>query len=182
MISPTDLLIGFKEIFSAPLRDPSVLWLLAPTVSLWLILEIYFEFHKSEQLGWNTALGNGVSLCWIVIGLLKNAFEGYQDYFKITFLILLLIYSILIIYISFTHKLSAKITYTLASPTLVYFLSSVAVLYTYGLLVPSLPVIIDLLIILGLAVLIIQAIKRFTPEEFEAESEPPEIGELKEIT
>lgn len=173
-----ELLAGFKEIFSAPFKDLSVLWLLIPMFSLWLILEIYFELHKSEQLGWNTALGNGVSLCWIIIGLLRELFSKELDLLKAGVLIIILLYGVFVIFISFTHKLSAKITYALASPTLIYFIGSVAVLWAFDLLQINFAVFIDLLILLGLVVGLLQIIKHFMPEELGVDKGPelPELG------
>ena len=48
----TNILSGFKEIFSAPLRDISILWLLIPIILFWFVLEIYFGKYKGEKLGW----------------------------------------------------------------------------------------------------------------------------------
>jgi len=76
-----NLLIGFKEIFLAPSKDPSIWWLLAPIILFWLITEIYFGRHKQERLGWNTALGNGLSMFWIVIISFKVLFDKNLGFF-----------------------------------------------------------------------------------------------------
>ena len=101
-----NILIGFKEIFSAPFRDLSILWILVPIILFWFIMEVYFGRYKEEKLGWNSALGYGMSMFWIVIislrTLLANNFEIFSlD--KLLFLIFVAAYSVLIIYISFTH-------------------------------------------------------------------------------
>ena len=42
----TNILGGFKEIFSSPFRDLSILWLLIPIILFWLVMEVYFGRYK----------------------------------------------------------------------------------------------------------------------------------------
>jgi len=176
-----EILAGFGHIFTAPFRDLSVLWILIPIFSIWLILEVYFETHKSEELGWNTALGNGVSLFWLMIPLLKFIFgqEGIV-WSKAAFLILILLYGIFVIILAFTHKLSSKITYALAAPTWIYFLAGVATLWIYGSLEITSWVLLDLFILLGIVILVLQIIKKFAPQIGGMGKEgPEEFPEIK---
>ena len=97
----TNILDGFKEIFSSPFKDITVFWLLAPIILFWLILEIYFGTHKEEKLGWNTALGNGLSIFWVVVISLKSIFENNFALFsldKLLYIIFIAVYSGVIIY------------------------------------------------------------------------------------
>jgi len=66
-----EILDGFLTIFKSPSNDWSVMWLLAPIFLFWIVLEIYFDKHKKEALGWNTALGDGLSLFWVAITCVK---------------------------------------------------------------------------------------------------------------
>src|SRR3989344_9539006 len=95
-----NLLLGFSEIFSSPLKDLSVWWLLSPVILFWFVIEIYFGRYKKEKLGWNTALGNGLSMFWIVVISLKVLFEGQfglHNLGKLVFVIFIALYSIFII-------------------------------------------------------------------------------------
>ena len=161
-----NILIGFKEIFSAPLRDLSILWFLTPLVLFWLILEIYFGRYKSEKLGWNTALGYGLSMFWIVIISFKTMFENNFELFsisKLLFVIFVAAYSIFIISISFTHRLKEKIFFLFTSPTIVYYLFGVTLLLIDDLLKINFWVFIDL-IILYIIILILEIIlKKIVP-------------------
>ena len=157
-----NLLGGFKEIFSAPFRDLSILWFLTPIILFWFVMEIYFSRYKEEKLGWNSALGYGMSMFWIVIISFKTMFENNFELFsidKLLFVIFVAVYSILIIFISFTHKLQAKIFFLFTSPTAVYYLLGIALLWVNGLFNVSLWVIIDL-IILYIMILIFELILR----------------------
>jgi hypothetical protein len=162
----TNLLNGFGEIFSAPLKDLSILWLLTPVILFWLILEIYFGRYKKEALGWNTALGNGLNLFWIVVISLRSLSlkgSGLFSIDKLIFVIFIAIYSAFIIFISFTHKIKEKTFFLLASPTIIYYLSGIAILWIHNLITISIWLIIDL-IILYLVILVLEAIlKKFIP-------------------
>lgn len=174
-----NLVLGFKEIFSSPFKDPSIWWLLGPIVLFWLITEIYFGRHKSERLGWNTALGNGLSMFWIVVISLKVLFAGNFGLFsidKLIFIIFTAFYSVFIIIISFTHKIKESVFFLIASPTAVYYLSGIAVLWIHNLINMSLWVFIDL-IIFYLAILIFEMIlKKLIPAASKQEHSDLQLG------
>lgn len=162
----TNILTGFKEIFSAPLRDLSVLWLLAPIILFWIIMEVYFGRYKEEKLGWNSALGYGLSMFWIVVISFKTLFENNFELFsidKLLFVIVVAAYSVFIIFISFTHRLKEKIFFLFTSPTMVYFLFGVAVLLVNNLLNVTLWVIIDLIILYILILIFETILKKLIP-------------------
>jgi hypothetical protein len=153
---------GFGEIFSSIFREFGVLWLLIPLFILWLVLEIYFDIHKGESLGWNTALGNGITLFWITADVMRSLFERNPSDFWMRFIItgVVLLYAILIIYLSFTHKISEKWDYPISSPTPIYYIAGVTILWGYGVLEVNKFVAIDL-VILFVAILIIKQILRW---------------------
>jgi len=158
----TNILEGFREIFSSPLRDLSILWLLIPIILFWLFMEVYFGRYKEEKLGWNSALGYGLSMFWIVVMSFKTMFENSFELFsidKIIFVIFVAAYSVFIIFVSFTHRMKAKIFFLFTSPTLVYYLFGIALLLVNDLLNITLWVIIDL-VILYIIILIFELILR----------------------
>lgn len=130
-----NMFFGLQEIWAAFTFDLSILWILAPIIIIWLFSEIYFGMFKSEKLGWNNVLGNGVTLLWIGVDAMRYIFsaERVGDFWP-RFIIfgIMIIYSIFLIDISFTRKLGETISYALGSPTPIYYLSSVAVLWSYG--------------------------------------------------
>lgn len=138
---------ALKEILTAPFRNTNILWQLAPVIILWMIIEIYFDTHKREQLGWNTAIGNSISLSWISLAAIQQLFasksaslySGITHFKWSTFFLILvfLLYAIFIAFISFMHSFSPEVTYVLAYPTIVYFLSIVAILFGSGVIIPN---------------------------------------------
>jgi len=151
-----DLLRAFVEIFKPMFVDISLFWYLGPILLFWLILEIYFSRYKSEELGWNTALGNGLSVFWILIISMKFLFDNQRENFewvKFFAILIMMIYAIFIIMNSFSHKLKEKASFLLASPTVTYYLSGIAILWTYGNLEITRWVLIDLVILYGFVLL-----------------------------
>jgi len=131
----SNLWAAFVEVLRSMFKDPSVFWFLGPVLLFWLILEIYFSKYKKEELGWNTALGNGLSVFWILIVCIKYLFENHMANFewqKFIALMVILVYAFFIIINSFSHKLKENVSFLLASPTITYYLSGVAILWTYG--------------------------------------------------
>jgi hypothetical protein len=130
---------AIKSIFISIQHQPSILWYLAPIAVLWFILEIYFGVYKKEKLGWNTALGNGITLMWICVESMRYLFFNKPAPFWGRFVIVMaiLIYAVLIIFFSFSHHMSSKVTYTLASPTPVFYLSAVTAMWSHGLIATS---------------------------------------------
>jgi hypothetical protein len=165
------MLDAFLDILKSPFVDLSILWVLIPIISLWLVLEIYFGRYKSESLGWNTALGNGISLLWVNIENMRYLFSQQPENFLVRFIPvgMIIFYGIFIVYISFTHKFSSKITYALAAPTPIYFLSSVSALWGHGSLKLTWFVIFDLFMLYLFCLIIFTLIRRFLPEVSEEE-------------
>jgi len=178
-----EMLLGFKDIFAAPFRSLEALWILIPLFILWVVLEVYFVKFKTEKLGWNTALANGITLGWLTLQGMKGLFEAKPDPFWFRFIanVLILSYASLIIYSSFTHKISEKWNFVIASPTPVYYLGVFSVMWGFGTLQINRYVLIDLLIlfiVLNLLLLILRKVVK--PAEIE-EEKPPETPELPDF-
>lgn len=154
---------SFVNIVKPMFIDPSLIWFLGPIFLFWFIFEVYFSRYKKEELGWNTALGNGLSVFWILIISIKYLFEEHMKNFewsKFIALVIIMLYSIFIIINSFSHRLKEKVSFLLASPTITYYLSGVAVLWTYGKLEITIWVLIDLIIFYGFVLLVELVLKK----------------------
>jgi hypothetical protein len=142
LVFATELITEMKNIFIGVSTKPFLLWQIAPLIILWIILEVYFGRYHKEKLGWNTALGNGISMMWIVLSALQFAFSN-QEKFKVSwslFVSLFLIggYSIFIIAISFKHSFKSKWVYLFASPTPVYYFSIISLMIAHQVIILSL--------------------------------------------
>ncbi len=174
-----EILKGFLEIIKAPFLKASTWWILAPIFLLWFTLEFYFGEYKKESLGWNTSLANGVSLTWIGLMAMRHLFEikGEGFWTKFIAVIIITIYGLFIVYISFTHKFTPKLVYTLASPTPIYFMSIVVVLWAFDQLQMRGWIILDLFIFFVLNMLFFIIIRKLLPTKEETptteEAAPP---------
>ena len=160
----SNLAKGFPQIAKSFTKDLSILWLITPVLLFWIIIEIYLDRYKKEDLGWNTALGNGLSVLWVSLICLRFLFELDFKHFqwsKLIALIIIFIYGCFVVINSYYHRLKKKVSFVLASPTPIYFLSLVAILWTYGYLPINFWIILDLIIlytIIGLIELILKKI------------------------
>ena len=170
------LLSAAGDIARSPFVQFEVLWLLIPLFLLWLILTVYFDIHRGEKLGWNTALGNGITLFWISADVMRALFAGRPGGFgvRITINVIVLFYAVLIIYSSFAHKLPEKWNFLMASPTVVYYIAGATILWGYGSLPFNRFVAIDL-VILFIIVLLFKGVLRLLLRK-KAVTEAPEIG------
>ncbi|MBT3406637.1 hypothetical protein HN419_05740 [Candidatus Woesearchaeota archaeon] len=161
------ILDGFAEIGRSYIRDASIWWVLAPVIILWIVLEVYFGEYKKEKLGWNTSLANGITLLWVNIEAMRFIFSipGIDmKWIRFVVLLFILAYAGFIIYISFTHKFSAKVTYILASASPIYYLSMISILWSHGQLQMTWWVLLDLILLFGLLLFIFWIIRKFIPE------------------
>lgn len=170
------ILMGFWDIIRAPFLKASTWWLLGPIFLLWFTLEFYFGEYKKESLGWNTSLANGISLTWIGLQAMNHLFAYKGDGFwgKFAAIIVVISYGLFIAYISFAHKFTPKIVYTLASPTPIYFMSIVVVLWAFDQLQLKGWIILDLFIFFGLNALFFYIIRKLLPSKEEDKAETTE--------
>lgn len=170
---------ALKAIMVSPFTDLSIWWLLAPVVLLWIIMELYFGKFKKEKLGWNTSLTNAVSLAWVGIESMRFLFSTKPEafWFRFSIISIIIIYAAVIVYFAFSHTLSGKVTYLLASPTPIYYLSSVTILWGHGVLIITLWVLIDLIILFGIVGGAFILLKKFMPESEKDEGEGLETTE-----
>jgi len=157
-----ELLNGFGQIFSAPFKSLDVFWILIPLLIMWFVLEVYFAKHKREELGWNTALANGITLGWITLEGMRYLFSTSPGDFWLRFVanIIILGYAVLIVYFSFTHKISPKWDFLLGSPTPVYYLGIFSVLWGFGILSITQYVLLDLIILFVIVVAVIKILRK----------------------
>ena len=148
------------EIGSSLFKEASLWWLLTPLFLFWIILEVYFGAYKEEKLGWNTALGNGITLVWVAVESLRFLFYNSSKVSVLRFIVLIsiLVYGGFIVFMAFSHQFSEKVTFLLASPSPIYFLALITILWGHNVLRLTWWVLADLillyLIFLGLMSLV----------------------------
>jgi len=118
------LFIRILEILLVPQVHKEALWTIAPLLFALVMLQMYFGRYKTEQLGWNTAFGNNISLVWVTAILLRFLYDGQgiiNSWNNIEFrgyLILIILFGLFTLVLSiltFTHLLPKKLDFILSS-------------------------------------------------------------------
>jgi hypothetical protein len=174
-----DVLASAREFFVAPFADLSLLWQLIPILLIWILMEWYFGMYKDEKLGWNTAVGNGVTLFWIGVTSMQHIFSEavFFSWQRFTVLLVGILYALFIIYVSFRHKLRTRYAFFLASPTPIYFISYVLILYAHGMLAVQLSMFVAIVILFGVFFGIDRLLHAVLPEaQAEIDEEQSELN------
>lgn len=146
-ILPT-FFVRFWELASAPLRFPEVQWIVLPLLVTLILLEVYFFRNTDEELGWNTAVANGLVLLFIGIDLTRHLFDyvtpiqvfqtlatvakegGEVGVFMVP--LFLLGYGLLLVIVTFFHLLPKTVAYKLANHAPINFLAYIAAIAVYS--------------------------------------------------
>lgn len=115
-----------NNLVQTPITDPNILWTILPLLGIAFFLELYFGRYKTEELGWNTAFGNTISLLWVTTALFRFMYEvhGYTVFSEWNFAgntpTMLLIYalglwSLLLAISNFFHILPKQISFFVSS-------------------------------------------------------------------
>ncbi|MFB6145160.1 MAG: hypothetical protein ABEJ99_01495 [Candidatus Nanohaloarchaea archaeon] len=116
-ITATELL---KQFVLAPVNHPEIIPTALPLLLGAFVIELYFGKHTSEELGWNTSVGNAV--IWVATGvtllmtnnlsvLERNAVYG------------LIGFGSFIGYMDFFHRWSPTIAFEISSAGIIYTLA-----------------------------------------------------------
>ncbi|PIR69411.1 MAG: hypothetical protein COU47_03510 [Candidatus Niyogibacteria bacterium CG10_big_fil_rev_8_21_14_0_10_46_36] len=133
------LLQAFSNIRGVLTADVSIWLLLTPLVVLWVATEFYYGEYKREQFGFSSALTSGMSLVWVSLVAVRVLFlfdreGGIFALFETWILLAFVLYGLFIVYASFTHIVTLRAMGKVAAPSLLYFLSIVAVILGEGTL------------------------------------------------
>ena len=71
-----ELLPRFAKIIVTPWLNKELLWMVIPLILIIFFVQAYFGRNRTEELGWNTAFGNAISLFWISVILTRFVIES----------------------------------------------------------------------------------------------------------
>jgi hypothetical protein len=135
------LFIRVLEILLVPYVYKEILWTIAPLVFALVMMQMYFGKYKTEQLGWNTAYGNIISLMWVTAMLFKFLQEAYgitrswntptlRGYFVIA--IGLGTITLILAILNFNHAISKKLAFLISSSLPINVLAYFALVIVMG--------------------------------------------------
>src|SRR3989338_4476871 len=126
------------EILYKPIILKNLLWIIAPLLITLVLIQLYFGRYKNEELGWNTAFGNSVSLLWVTTTLFRFVYEQNNGSLLAAFLLnknkiilisILGLWAMLSIFLQFFHILPRKIDFLIYSSIPVYVTSILLVIF-----------------------------------------------------
>jgi len=129
------------EILYKPIILKNLLWIIAPLLITLVLIQLYFGRYKNEELGWNTAFGNSVSLLWVTTTLFRFVYEQNNGSLLAAFLLnknkiilisILGLWAMLSIFLQFFHILPRKIDFLIYSSIPVYVTSILLVILVIG--------------------------------------------------
>jgi len=115
-----------RVFIEAPIDNPDIVPTILPLVAGAVVIELYFGKHKTEELGWNTSVGNAV--IWVSTGLtlyITETLTTPELYATLTLIGL----GTFIGYMDFFHKWSPAVAYTVSSAGVIYTLAYILVIF-----------------------------------------------------
>lgn len=118
-----ELVPRFTEIIITPWLHKETLWMVIPLILILFLIQAYFGRYKTEQLGWNTAFGNTVSLFWVTVLLTKFLVEStpteglLQGHSLRGFILIAVLFTwtLLLLVSDYFHTLPRRIAFFLSS-------------------------------------------------------------------
>lgn len=159
------------QILREPWLQRESLWMVLPLIIILIFIHIYFGRYRSEELGWNSAFGNTVSLLWISVILYKFLFDNYTfkelisggQLGKFIIVTLLTVWVLTLFTFNFFHIIPKKISFIISSAGSVYILAYIVISFIVGNFMFNLEFALSSLIVFLLLLGMIQLIKHVVP-------------------
>ena len=136
-----DIFVRVLQIVLVPTDVLDVLWIIAPLLFGLLMIQMYFGKYKTEQLGWNTAYSNSISLMWVTFLLvrfmdstygLEIAWNTPGLYGQLLLIIFLAVLTLALAYFNYQHILPKTIAFFLSSAIPTSILAYLSVVIVMG--------------------------------------------------
>ncbi|MFA6888532.1 MAG: hypothetical protein WC254_03475 [Candidatus Woesearchaeota archaeon] len=167
----------FWQMIDTPQVEPEILWTILPLLVTAFFVELYFGRNKIEELGWNTAFANCISLLWVTSALIRFMYESYGSViFQLSWsaiaptmilFILLGLWSLVLSICNFFHILPKSISFFASSTIPVNVTAVLAVVIVIGKFpLDRITAIASIMLFVALAIIFatIQALARPSPE------------------
>ncbi len=131
----------FLELLTVHVRESDIMWIIAPLLIATVLMYIYFQKYKDEELGWNSAVANSLVSLFVSITLLRHIYfisppgstlNFIDNMSKTVFALLLLFSAFVLLIINFEHMLPKKIAYHISSPLTTNLISYIVILFVYS--------------------------------------------------
>jgi hypothetical protein len=136
----TNLLDTFRELIRLPVRDSDILWMIIPLLLATIIMFLYFQKYKEEELGWNGAVANSLVSIFVSIALLRYIYfltplgilNLTDNLSRTIFSVVLLILGFVLLIVNFEHFLPKKTSYYISSPLTINLIAYIVIVFVYS--------------------------------------------------
>ena len=162
------------KIFITPWLNFETLWIILPLILILILIHLYFGRYRTEQLGWNSAFSNSISLLWICAILFRFLLEknnlsitqilSQQRSLESLIIISILFIGVLFLLIlNFFHTMPKKIAYLISSANFTYVLAYIIISVIIGGFLLNIETLISSIIVFILIIIFLQIIKHIIP-------------------
>jgi len=165
-------------ILSAPFTSPDMMWIVTPLLISMALMQLYFGRHRNEELGWNTAFGNSISLIFVSVNLLQFVYNqfgwaGFNVLNPVTNKIYLIVglgaISFTQLIINYYHLIPKKIAFFINSAVLTNMTAFISIILVYTNIPLNLETLLGALTLLIVFIYIFTWFKNLIPMSKEAE-------------
>lgn len=125
------------DLLSAPIYQKEMLWMAVPLLFTLIMLGFYFSYHKREELGWNTAVGNSLVMVFVSIDLFRKL---YGDSFSSEIVLnedtliamAIMAEGIFLFFMDFFHWIPSRIAFYISSPLHINVMAYFGVVIVYS--------------------------------------------------
>lgn len=131
------IIVRFLKMIYFSYYNEQIFWTIAPLMFSLMMAQMYFGKYKTEEMGWNSAFTNSISLIWVTATLIKFLHSEYGLYSFIFldslrgYLILMsvfLILTLLISYLNFNHYIPKYWAFLLSSSLLINIIAYIVII------------------------------------------------------
>lgn len=160
------------EILITPWLHAETLWMILPLVLILVLIHLYFGRYRTEELGWNSAFSNSISLLWICVIILHSLHGEYgfsgmlggEGLANLVIVGVLVIWVALMLVFNFFHVLPKKAAFTVSSSDFVYVLAYIIIAVVVGnIAVTNASAILAGILLFVVMVAVLQLMKRLVP-------------------
>ena len=132
------------ELLTAPKYNHDMIWMVTPLIMTVLLMTFYFGKYGTEDIGWNTAVGNSLVLLFVSVDLLRQIYNGLgsvvieasiMNYeanpIKTALSLVILFIALVLLFLNFLHAIPKKISFFLSSPLPINLTAYVAMAIVY---------------------------------------------------
>jgi len=168
------------QLIILPIKNQNMLWIVLPLMLSTIVMIFYFGLYKYEELGWNTAVGNGLVLVFVGLDLLRQMYQNnniveivrtilhgstsiLSSQPKTILALIILLYGLFLVIVNFVHLFPKKLAFFISSALPINLVAYLTIVIVYTNLKLNLLLLISCFIVFIILYLLSKLIQFFIP-------------------